>query len=237
MRAKQVAVGQYVTPGTPIAVTHPVDVAEVRLPVPDDQLAYVDLPLRYEPGGFDGPRVDLDANFAGQRHRWTGRIVRTEGELDARSRMLTLVAQVRDPYSRGRASTATAPLPVGLFVDATITGRAVEGVTVLPRIALRQLDPPRGGARTGTVLVVENDRLQTRAVTLARVTGERIVVQDGLRAGERVCVSQLDVVTEGMAVRTTEVDGPSTGDDDAPVNTLDDPDGPMAIDAAAGGDA
>ena len=82
--------------------------------------------------------MGLAAEFAGQRHVWDGEIVRTEGELDPRSRMVHVVAQVADPY--GRTSGGATPLAVGLFVEATIAGRQVPGAFVLPRSALREGD-------------------------------------------------------------------------------------------------
>ena len=47
MRTKTVDVGQFVTVGSAIATIYGVDVAEVQLPLPDEELAYLDLPLAY----------------------------------------------------------------------------------------------------------------------------------------------------------------------------------------------
>ncbi len=44
---KRVDLGQFVTRGNQIARIYSVDVAEVRLPIPDQELAFVDLPLAY----------------------------------------------------------------------------------------------------------------------------------------------------------------------------------------------
>ena len=53
------------------------------------------------------------------------------------------------------------------------------------------------------ILVVDDDnRLRFRDVDLLRVTREEIFVQGGLAAGERVCLSPLEAVTDGMKVRT-----------------------------------
>ena len=88
IRSKQVDLGQYLTPGQPVATIHAIDYAEVRLPVPDHELAALDLPLAYRDSeALAGPDVTLSANFRGERYHWPATIVRTEGELDARSRM------------------------------------------------------------------------------------------------------------------------------------------------------
>ena len=194
VRTKHVDLGQFVVPGQAIAGVHAIDYAEVRLPVPDDELAFVDLPFGFSDGPDGaGPPVQISARFAGRRHAWQGSIVRTEGELDATSRMLHLVARVEGPYRRGD-DPERPPLAVGLFVDATIAGRTLADAVLLPRSALHE---------AGQVLVVDEDnRLRLRDVDVARVDSETMVLSGGLKEGERVCVSQLDVVVDGMEVRT-----------------------------------
>jgi RND family efflux transporter MFP subunit len=199
VRQKQADVGQYVTPGTPLGKIYAVDYAEIRLPLPDEDLAFVDLPLVYrgEAATQKGPRVELRATFAGETHRWQGRIVRTEGEIDPRSRMVHAVARVKDPYGR-TGGRDRPPLAVGLYVEAEILGRSVEQVAVLPRSALRD---------DGRVLVlVDGDRLGFREVDLLRKTREEIIVRSGLADGERICVTSLAAVTEGMRVRVDDDD-------------------------------
>ncbi len=138
VREKHVDIGQFVSRGTPIARVYAVDFAEIRLPIPDDQAAFVDLPVAYRDAdaSASGPEVILRARFAGREHRWRGRIVRTEGEIDPRTRMIHAVAQVEDPYGRGDPPDRP-PLAVGMFVDAEVQGRVVPGVIALPRNALR----------------------------------------------------------------------------------------------------
>ncbi len=197
LRSKAVDVGQYVTPGQEVARVHAIDFAEVRLPVSDRHLAFLDLPLAWGAGTGAGPEVRLSARFTGGRHAWPGRIVRADGELDRKSRMLHLVARVEDPYGRRRPDRP--PLAVGLFVDAEITGRTVVGA-LLPRSALRG---------ESQVLVVDaEDRLRIRDVELVRIERDVAVIGGGLEDGERVCVSPMEVVVDGMQVRTTGVAAP-----------------------------
>lgn len=222
VREKQADLGQSVSPGTPLGRVFATDYAEVRLPVPVDQLAYLEVDLT---GAMeDGPGVALSAELAGARRTWPARIVRTAGAIDADTRMLGLVARVDRPYGDRPgepAAVAGVPLPMGLFVDATIAGRPVEGVIVLPRSALRE--PPGGSGRPsgrgsgdgdarsagtrGHVLVVEPGedgnpgRLRFRPVRLLRLEGDRAVISEGLEPGEKVAISPLDAPVDGMAVR------------------------------------
>jgi RND family efflux transporter MFP subunit len=200
VREKRVDLGQVVAPGNSLATLYAVDVAEVRLPVPDQELAFLDLPLGYR-GGTAGPLVTIKATFAGQPLEWQGRIVRTEGEIDPSSRMVHLVAEVKDPYGRATRKSST-PLAVGMFVHAEIRGRQLEDVFTLPRSALRG---------QGQVLVVDDDdRLRYRQVHVVRSDRDQVVIDKGLAARERVCVSPLDVAVDGMRVRTETDEEPAS---------------------------
>lgn len=197
VRQKNVDRGQYVTPGTTLGTIYAVDFAEVRLPLPDAQLAFVDLPLVYrdDRATQPGPEVILRADFAGNVYEWRGRIVRTEGEIDPRSRMVHAVARVKDPYARGD-DPGRPPLAAGLYVEAEIIGRRVDGVAVVPRPALRD------GNRV--LIVDEDNRLRFRKVEVLRMDDRQALIRSGLAAGERLCVSNLTAVTDGMRVRFTE---------------------------------
>jgi len=238
VRSESVDVGQFVSRGTPVAKLYAVDFAEVRLPLPDRELAYLDLALDYRdhrgepmlsPAEADDaatdapaqedPVVVLETEFAGERHRWEGRIVRTEGEIDPKSRMVHVVARVADPYGRS-SHVARPPLAVGLFVEARIMGRVVDDAFVLPRAALRDWED----GHADQVLVLDTEsRLRFRTVEVLRTERDRVIVGAGLEAGERVCVSPLRAVTDGMFVEVAEparsdaanVVRPAEGDDDA----------------------
>lgn len=197
VRSEQVDVGQFVTRGDPVATLYGVEYAEVRLPLPDRELAYLDVPLLPEIARRDqgsdpiGAPVELRAEFAGVEHRWQGHLVRTEGELDPRSQMVQLVARVADPF--GLVEPRSAPLAVGLFVEAEIEGELVERAFVLPREALRPGDQ---------VYVVDSEgRLRFRDVEILRIERDFVVIADGLAEGERVLISPLQAALDGMQVR------------------------------------
>jgi RND family efflux transporter MFP subunit len=192
VQSKEVDIGQFVSKGDRLAGIYAVDSAEIRLPLPDEELAYVDVPLSYRGGGRQtGPPVTLSADFAGRRHTWQGRVVRTESEIDPVSRMVHVVAEVRDPYVPG-SNPSRPPLAAGMFVEAEIEGRTVTDVVVLPWAALR--------GRDQVLVVDDSSRLRYRQVEVLRSTREEVLIRSGLAEGERVSVSALDAVTEGMVV-------------------------------------
>ncbi len=194
VRERHLAVGQYAVRGAAAARIFETSDLEVRLPIPSHDLAYLDL------SGEPGPEVRLTGAYGGRRHEWLGRVVRTEGRLDPQTRMVALVARVDAPSLA--APDEAIPLPVGLFVDAVIEGRLVDDAVELPRGAL---------LADGRVVVVQEDAsVRFREVELLRAEGDRVWLRGGLRTGERVAVSGLGLLREGMKVRTelARIEGP-----------------------------
>ena len=195
VRERTADVGEFVNRGTPMARLYATDFAEIRLPVPDEELAFLDLPLWYreEGAGAEGAAVELRADFAGAEHTWEGRVVRTEGEIDPKTRMVHVIARVADPYRR---SGDRPPLAVGLFVEAQILGREAEGVVVVPRAAMRGADQ---------LLVADaEDRLRFRRTQVLRTGRDEVVIRSGLEPGDRVIVSSVEAAVDGMKVRPVD---------------------------------
>jgi len=199
VRTERVDVGQFVRRGISIGTIYAVDYAEVRLPIHNHQLAYLDLPLNQASATQDnGAKVTLTAEFAGEVHEWRGEVVRTEGELDPETRMVQVVARVRAPYAD---PDSRAPLSVGLFVDAKIHGETLQDVTVLPRSALR--------SESHVLLVDANNQLRLREVEVLRLADDEVFIGKGLEQGDRVCISSLQSSSEGMLVRVVQ-DAPAS---------------------------
>lgn len=193
VRSERVDVGQFVNRGARLATIYAIDFAEVRLPVHDHELEFIQLPLTSAAAAESEPlaEVTLRAGFGGREHSWQGRVVRTEGELDARTRMVNVIAEVPAPY---RPRGDRPPLNVGLFVEAEIHGQEMDGLVVLPRAALRDGD---------TVYVVdEESRLRFREVRVLRIGEDKVYIEAGLAPGEEVCISQPGSVLDGMTVRS-----------------------------------
>jgi len=194
VRSERVDIGQFVTRGQAIASLYATDMAEVRLPIHDEELAYLELPL----AGSDlseQPIVLLRARFAGADHTWEGRVVRTEGELDPQTRMINVIAQVDSPYEQ----VDKPPLAVGLFVEAEIIGRQVDDVFILPRSALQ--------ANEQVYVINSDDRIQFRDVEILRIVDENVYVKSGFKVGDTICLSTLTNAIEGMQVRPVDEAG------------------------------
>lgn len=189
VRSKLVDIGQYVAPGTPLGVTFAIDTAEIRLPLSNSDLEYLDLPSATRLDQDHRVPVVLTGESADSNATWRAQIVRTEGVVDQSSRVIYAVAEVVDPYGvLGRSDQPE--LKMGSFVRAEIQGRRVEDVVVLPRSVLRPDD---------TVLIANEQRkLELRPVTVARSEPRNVYISDGIRAGERVVTTSLDAPIPGM---------------------------------------
>jgi RND family efflux transporter MFP subunit len=195
VRSKEVDLGQYVNIGSRLGVTFGTDIAEVRLPLTDTDLAFVDLPT---PGAMangdepDGPVVTLSAEYRGRTESWPARIARTEGVVDDRNRVTYAVARVVDPYGL-ESGNDTLPLPMGTFVAARIEGRTVDGVIRVPRQALR--------GNSELVFVDDESRLRIRAVDVLRTDRNYAYIAGGAAAGERISLTAIESPVNGMRVR------------------------------------
>lgn len=184
IRAKLSDVGQFVSGGTRLAEVFAVDAVEIRLPLPDRDLPHVDL--------NSSPRVELSAELGDEVQTWYGEIVRTEGVFDEKSRVLYAVARVEDPYNR-RGESWPYPLRVGTFVEASIAGRNVDNIVVLPRNVLR--------ADNKVWTVGGNNELLPRQVSVLRADEDKVYIDGGLEGVSLVCLTTLENPLPGTVVR------------------------------------
>lgn len=189
---KSVDMGQVVNNGSSLASIYAVDYVEVRLPLSNRQLEFIDLPEQYRGGEFTSqqlPTVSLLAQVGRNQYQWQGQVVRVEGAIDSRSRQLFVVAQVEDPYSLGPQGNP--PLKVGQFVEARIEGKALDQVFVLPRTAVSQ---------DQRILVVEDQVLVARQIEPLWSDQESVVIADGVAAGELLNITPLGASANGARV-------------------------------------
>ena len=199
VRTERVDAGQFVNRGEAVATLYSIDFAEVRLPVHDEDLAHLPISLgRQRNDNAPMPKATLKARFSGAERTWQARIVRTEGELDPRTRMVNLIARVQSPYDQ---SADEPPLTVGLFVEAEVEGNTVEDLVVVPRSALRP------GNRL--YMVSADNRLVFRDVEVIRIANETAYIGSGIENGETICLSAIDSPVEGQSVRPMGLDAAS----------------------------
>ncbi len=193
VKNEYIDIGQFLQPGKVVADIYSSDSMEVRIPLPDSQLAYLNSEIM-QAGFFindESSAVTLWARFGGTRQEWQGHLVRTDGEIQAKSRMLNVIVSVEETVNKNGVA-----LPAGLFLNALIEGNTLNDAVLLPRSAIRN---------DSQVLVVDDDQtLHFRNVEILRFEEDLAVITAGLRPGETVCVSPLQYVVEGMPVSVVE---------------------------------
>lgn len=198
MLEKKVDVGQVVSANTSLADIYAIDTIEVRLPLKNRDLSYIELPESFRFGDKQQslPAVQLVSEL-GRLERWQGKIVRTEGAIDAASQQLYVIAQIDDPY--GWAARDRQPLKIGQYVTAEIEGRILKDALVLPNSAIYQAT---------YVYIVREGLLLRRDIDIAWQNKDEAIVSAGLAPGDQLVITPLGQVASGTAVNIINIDVP-----------------------------
>jgi len=191
---ENVDLGQYVVMGQPLAKGYGTGSVEIEVPLKDSDLAWFGV---FENSIFSngdsnsskGIPAKVIADFAGAEHTWKGSVVRTAGQVDKTSRMISVVVEVPEPFD---ALNGRPPLLPGVFVEVLIQGKTLRNAVAVPRDAIRQ---------GNQMWVVNSNKLSVRSLEIVRVDKNfAYVVSEDLDQA-RVVISSLDAVIEGMDVR------------------------------------
>jgi len=185
-----VEVGATVRPGDPLFRL--TDVSRVEVPVPLPLSEYARIAPRLERG--EPVLAELAENETAAV-RWAGEVTRAAPSADQVTRTIDVFVEVDNRKQ-------PAPLLPGSFVHVRIDGPVWRDVLAIPRDALRGdrvfVVVPPGGGRT------EHGTARPRRVVVRRTLQNLAVVdreRSGLRPGDRVILTNLDVLTDGAPVR------------------------------------
>ena len=158
---ENVDLGQYVISGQSLGAAYGIEAVEIELPLEDEELAWFRIPGNPIP--FNSSRqasekttAQVKANFAGAEHTWTGYVMRTTGQVDRRSRLVSVVVEVSEPFAGSDSRPALVP---GMFVEVIIEGEVLQGAVAVPRDAIRE---------GNKVWLVKDGRLQIRRLEIVR---------------------------------------------------------------------
>ena len=199
---QEVDIGQVIGAGADIGEVFAIDYVEVRLPVPEREMPFLQLPHlhRGQERADPGAEVRLAANEGGKPSLWSGKLVRVEGAVDSGTRQTIAVAQVDDPF--GKREDQSAPLKIGQFVEAEIVGVPLADVFVLPRSAVR--------AGNEIILITRENRLRRLTITPLAGDAKHIVISalddKGPTEGDVLCVTPIPFPVDGARVLPT-IDG------------------------------
>jgi len=193
--SETVDLGQYVSAGQSIGKIYGIEAVEIKVPLEDRKLAWFDIPanpvsINGNSSTKTGSKVEVRSQFAGGNHTWQGRVIRTTGEIDKTSRLVSVVVEVPEPF---KGANGRPPLVPGMFVELLIKGKTLEKSIPVPRDAIHE---------GNKVWVVEKGRLHIQPLEIARADEDFVYAISGLDDGAMIVLSSLDTVTEGMKVRS-----------------------------------
>ena len=190
---RMIGLGSFVSVGTQIGKLLGTAIAEVRLPVADNELQFL-----IDQG--HNAKVKLVGSYAGKTVEWLANIARNEGVIDNKSRMTYLVAEIKNPYllkgilaeknvTVNTNASNIVPLRFGAYVKAEILGVEIAHASILPRYLVVD----------DKVAILDSDsKLHYATIELVRQQGANVVVSNGLIDGDRLIVSALDYPVDGM---------------------------------------
>tara|TARA_B100001105_G_scaffold254414_1_gene250223 strand:- start:384 stop:1514 length:1131 start_codon:yes stop_codon:yes gene_type:complete len=186
VRKKMVDLGTNLFPGNRIADIYATSFLEVRLPITDKDISFLGIPLD---GAMlkkrDRPKVRLIASYGGEDFEAEGFVVRSESEIDPKTRMISVIATI--PNKNNARS-----LKVGMFVNAEIIGLSYPNIIIVPRNAVKE----------DMVWVVQEEKLRRKSVEVLRFEDDYAFITDGLLMNDQVLITRLSSYVDGMPVRT-----------------------------------
>ncbi|MDH3599246.1 MAG: efflux RND transporter periplasmic adaptor subunit [Candidatus Tectomicrobia bacterium] len=195
--------GEFVQAGQEAAKLYDTSVVEIPMSIPLDDLRWFpslspDVLRDHSQPHPSSPLPPATVHWRSseREYTWQGHVGRWESGLDARTRTLTLVIEVNEPWKSFRPGDQP-PLQPGMFCRLTIETRRVPQAVRIPRTALRP---------GNTVFLVQDGVLAVRPVEVLYVQKESVIVTAGLEPGDQLIVSPLSTPVVGMKLRSREVD-------------------------------
>ena len=192
VRKKNIDIGTVIAPGYLLASVYATDYIEVKLPIPDEDLIFLDIPL--DGSGIDSdnqPTVLFKGIFGGKEITWEGSIVRMEAEIDPKNRMAILIGRVSKPYD---ISKHEIPLRVGQFVEAEIVGKKFKNIYKINRDLIRN---------NNEIAIIDkaDSTIDFKAVNIIRYIDDIAFIDKGINSKTPICLTTLDVMYKGMKVQ------------------------------------
>lgn len=186
-------VGQQVGSGSSSALAkiYSIKKGEVQLALSRKELSF----LNFNEGSPHGEnQIAVEIVNEEEKAIHSGVIDRSQGIIDPRTRLHNLVARFEncftDPFNQ--ISKIGNPLNIGQFVKLKLIGPEID-VFIIPISAFREQN---------TILVLDQeDRLTVRKVKSVKRDGLEVWVVGGIQEGERVCITPMDIIAEGMKVK------------------------------------
>ena len=185
---------QYVVMGQSLAKAYGTKAMEIVVPLEDQELAWFDAfgysqQINSNQKQVEQPEVTVKANFAGAEQTWKGKVVRTTGQVDRTSRMVSVIIEVENPFD---VPQGKAPFLPGIFAEVLIKGKTLQNALAIPREAVHEGD---------IIWSVNDGVINIQTLDIVRKDRQFIYTVSEPESQLNVITSSLDAVTNGMKVR------------------------------------
>ncbi|WP_109354442.1 efflux RND transporter periplasmic adaptor subunit [Sphingorhabdus sp. EL138] len=205
VRSEEIALGSYVAPGQVLGSMVGTADFEAVIPLSESEAALIPALWRSGSGRIE---ASVYSDYGGTRYRWQAYVDRASNVLNPQTRTIDVFLRIPNPL-RGGAPAVTQkqgqksagasgapPLFVGSFVDAEITGRALDRYAVLPLAALRP---------GNQIWLVRGGKLRIVKVNIFQRTDTQALISTaGLGAKPVVILGALKTATDGQKIRIAE---------------------------------
>ncbi|WP_127845661.1 efflux RND transporter periplasmic adaptor subunit [Psychroflexus aestuariivivens] len=186
--SQNVTVGSQVAPGDDLGRLIGTDYYWVEVTIPVSKLRWLSFPNADEKGS----KVILRNQSAWpEKAMRIGYLEKQIGALDTQTRLARILVKVSDPLKRSKSIDGP-ELIVGSFVEVNIEGKSVSDVVRLNRDYVRQ---------NNTAWVMKEGKLEIRQLELELVDAKYAYVKKGLDEGDKIVITNLSTVAEGVALR------------------------------------
>lgn len=184
-----VDIGEVLVANQPVGIVYSDEILEIPTPLELDDLAWIKAP---DPvNKTDGSHAIVKISIAGTPYEIPAQVDRIESELDNLSRMIRVVIKLASNDIPAPLKNKVIP---GLFVNVAIRTQQLSGISIIPKSALHGDD---------TLWVANDERLHFIKPKIVYQSDSEIYVE-GLPDGTSIITSPLEVVTDGMQIRTQQ---------------------------------
>jgi multidrug efflux pump subunit AcrA (membrane-fusion protein) len=167
--------GEYVSPTAKVATVVRINPLRVRIDIPEQAIPSVSV----------GQSVSVTTSAWPDRN-FSGRIARISPNVTPTSRTLTVEAEIEN---------GSGVLKPGQFATIRILQERAEPAVLVPARAVR------ADAGVSRVFVMKDGYARERVVQVGQTEGDLIEIRSGIAADEVVATSNLELLSEGVAVR------------------------------------
>jgi len=187
---RNATLGQYVSVGSPLAEVFSTDGVEVKLPISQNEYSQLGLD-QFDTSSSQSHnfKVLLKANIGNQHYHWNAKISRTDSTFDVNTRQIDVIAEVEDPLG---AINKQPELKIGQFVSATIQGKTLEDVYVIPNKSIRE---------GRYAYLVKDGRLTKQTVEIIWQDDQNTIVTKGVTNNDLIVTTSLNSTLAGARAK------------------------------------